>query len=202
MQLHLRSILLVIIKRKPVGLAAMIAVLLTLLGTGGSFAFQAGQIPVYLPLVVRDYLAVFTNPGFEQGSTGWVIQSNQGDEVVTLAAAHGGVRSAALGNGSANRLTSIAQVVKVPQEAYTLGYFQWWQSLEACPGANRLMVYVNDQPYQHYKICADGGQAAWIANHIYLAPYKGQSVEVKFEFDSSEVAGNYLYLDDFSFGIP
>lgn len=190
-------------KRRLLPLAALIAVMVTLfLGAGGSHAFQAGQVPVYLPLVVKDYLAVFTNPGFEQGSAGWVIESNQGDEVVTLAAAHGGVRSAALGNGASHRLASIAQVINVPQEAYALGYYQWWQSLEACPGSNRLMVYVNGQPYQHYKICADGSQPAWEAYHIYLAPYKGQSVEVKFEFDSSSASGNYLYLDDFSFGLP
>ena len=131
-----------------------------------------------------------------------MIQSNQGDNVVTTAAVHTGVRSAALGDGSRNRVAAVAQQVKVPQQAYVVQHYQWVRSLELCPSNNRVRVYMNGSPYQHYSICQDSNNSKWVAKNIHLAPYKGQSVVFRLEFDSSTILNNYLYVDDFSFGLP
>jgi len=155
---------------------------------------------VYLPLVYKSYVKGFTNPGFENGTEAWVIQSKQGDSVVMTAAAHNGVRSAALGNGSSNRLASIAQQVEIPQQAYVVTYYQWVESLDSCSGT--LVVSINDQPYQHYNICQDSNNAKWVEMNIYLAPYKGQTVVFRLAYQSSTTLNNYLYVDDFSFQLP
>jgi hypothetical protein len=168
-----------------------------------SKALQAQVEFAYLPLVFNNYVKGFSNPGFENGSEGWVMQSNQGDNLVTAAAAHTGTQSAALGNGNINRIASISQQVKVPQQAYVVQYYQWVQSLETCPGSNQLMVYVNNQPYQHYSICQGDDNIKWKQIKIYLVPqYRGQSVEFRLEFTSSSNSGNTLYVDDFSFVLP
>lgn len=176
------------------------AILMLTVGTKESQAILNDLEAVYLPVAFNSYVKGFNNPGFEYGTQGWVIQSNQGDSVVTTAAAHNGVRSAALGNGSGNRVASIAQQVKVPQQAYEVQYYQWAESLDSCSGT--VMVSINDQPYQHYNICQDSSNAKWVAKSIYLAPYKGQTVEFRLEYQSSTALNNYLYVDDFSFQVP
>ncbi|MFL7894264.1 MAG: hypothetical protein ACK2UM_06085 [Anaerolineales bacterium] len=156
-----------------------------------------------LPLVFKDYVKGFSNPGFENGSDGWVMQSNQGDDMVTAAAAHTGSYSAALGNGNGNRIASISQQVNVPQQVYVVQYFQLVLSLENCPGSNQLMVYVNNQPYQHYSICQVDDTQIWEQVKIYLAPaYRGQSVEIRLEYTSEASSDSSLYIDDFSFSLP
>jgi hypothetical protein len=158
--------------------------------------------PVYLPITFNDLIKGFTNPGFEYGAEGWLVQSNQGDDVVTTTAAHSGQWSAGLGNGTSSRLASISQQVNVPQQAYVATYFQRIDSQESCPGNNRVMVYINDQPYQHYNFCQDSNNGEWENKKIYLAPYKGQTVVFKLEFKSSTILNNFLYVDDFYFELP
>ena len=148
-------------------------------GTIRSQAVEGDSTTVYLPGVFYSYDTGFTNPGFEAGTAGWVVLSNQGDNIVTTAAAHSGVRSAALGNGNNNRLASIAQQVAVPYQAYVATYFQMIESLEGCPSNDQVVVYVNDHPYQHYSICQDSNNSKWVEIKIYLAPYKGQTVVFK-----------------------
>ncbi len=157
---------------------------------------------VYLPGVFRNYVPGFTEPGFENGGQAWEVQSNQGDGVVTNAAAHSGSYSAALGDGSGSRTASISQEISIPEQAYAVQYYQWARSLQACPGMNRLMVYVNGQPYQHYSICQGDENSTWVPVNLYLAPYKGQRVDFRLEFESSNTNGDILYVDDFSFGVP
>ena len=158
---------------------------------------------VYLPVVYKNYIKGFTNPGFENGTESWTVQSNQGDNVVTDAAAHTGQRSAGLGNGNSHRLTSITQQVIVPQEGYVLTYYQWVESPELCKNSDtHVMVIVGGHPYQHYRICQDSSNAKWAKMNIYLAPYKGQQVDFELEFQSSTILNNYLYVDDFSFELP
>lgn len=90
-----------------------------ILGVGiiPSRAFESSSTTVYLPGVYYSHDTGFMNPSFESGTDGWVVQSNQGDNVVSTAKARSGVRSAALGNGSNYRLASIAQQVEVPHQA-------------------------------------------------------------------------------------
>jgi len=168
-----------------------------------SHAANSEIYSVYLPVVYKNYIKGFTNPGFENGTESWSVQSNQGDSVVTDAAAHTGQRSAGLGNGNSNRLTSIAQQVIVPQAGYVLTYYQWVESPELCSNNNsRVMVIVSGHPYQHYPICQVSSNAKWAKMKIYLAPYKGQQVDFKLEFQSSTFLNDYLYVDDFSFELP
>ncbi len=157
----------------------LFGILMLGVGTIPSQAVEIGSTMVYLPGVFYSYDTGFTNPGFETGTAGWVVLSNQGDNIVTTAAAHSGVRSAALGNGNNNRLASIAQQVAVPQQAYVASYFQMIESLEVCPSNDLVVVYVNDHPYQHYSICQDSNNSKWVEIKIYLAPYKGQTVVFK-----------------------
>ena len=116
-----------------------------ILGVGiiPSQAVESSSTTVYLPGVYYSHDTGFMNPSFESGTDGWVVQSNQGDNVVSTAAARSGVRSAAMGNGNNNRVVSIAQQVTVPQEAYVATYFQKVESLELCPSNNLVRVYVN-----------------------------------------------------------
>ena len=177
--------------------------LMLVFGTNTTKAYPQNAEQVNLPVVFKTFNTAFTNPGFEQETAGWVVHSNQGDSVVTTAAAHTGIYAAGLGNGGSTRVVSIAQQVKVPQQDYAVQYMQWAQSLEPCNDTkNRVMVYVNGSPYQHYKICQDSNNSKWVVKNIYLAPYKGQTVVFKLEFESSTIPNNYLYVDDFSFESP
>lgn len=177
---------------------------LTFLGifSRGEQIFPENQAESYLPLVFKNYVKGFSNPGFEHGSQDWDLQSNQGDDVVSSAAAYTGSYSAVLGDGSSNRSTSVSQLVKIPDSAYVVQYFQWMQTQEACPGTSQVRVLVNNQPYQHYGICKVSTTGQWGVFKIYLAPYKGQVVDFRLEFTSSGTSGNILYVDDFSFTLP
>lgn len=176
--------------------------LLLAAATGVSLAGLEMDNPLYLPVTFNDSIKGFTNPGFEYGSAGWLVQSNQGDDVVTTAAAHTGQWSAGLGNGANNRVASIAQKLKVPVDAYLVQYFQKLDFPGTCPDGMQLMVLVNDQPYQHY-ICHEIDKGLWITQDIYLAPqYRGREVEFKLEFQSAAGQDIYLYVDDFSFELP
>ena len=123
--------------------------------------------------------------------------------MVTSKAARSGDHSAGLGNGNVNRLVSIAQQVLVPQQAYVIQYWQWVNSPELCNDTkNVVTVYVNGSPYQHYKICQDSNNSKWVEKKIYLAPFKGKTVVFRLEYNSSTIQHNYIYVDDFSFGVP
>ena len=179
-----------------------IIVLVFCLAPGSTHAAQQNASTIYLPAMFYSYFTGFTNHSFESGTSGWVVQSNQADQVVTTAAARTGVRSAALGNGDNYRVASIAQQVTVPQQEYVVAYYQWVESLELCPSNNRVMVYINGAPYQHYSICGDSNNGKWVKIRIHLAPYRGQTVVFRLEFESSTILNNYLYMDDFSFEMP
>jgi hypothetical protein len=180
-----------------------IIVLVFCLAPGSTHAAQQNAASVYIPAMFYSYFTGFTNHSFESGTSGWVVQSNQADQVVTTAAARSGVRSAALGNGNNYRVASIAQQVTIPQQEYTATYYQWVESLELCQASNnRVMVYINGEPYQHYNICGDSSNGKWVKIRIHLAPYKGQTVVFRLEFESSTILNNYLYVDDFSFEVP
>jgi hypothetical protein len=154
---------------------------------------------VYLPVVYKNFIKGFTNPGFENGAQGWTVQSNQGDSVVTDAAAHTGQRSAGLGNGTINRVTSISQSVKIPQSAYGIQYYQYVDFPLDCTGKFSLMVFVNNEPYKHY-ICDDSDKGSWIVQKIHFSSeLKGTTINIKLEFQSSSNQDIYLYVDDFSF---
>ena len=188
-------------------LAAILVMGFLLLGTATGFASPSLITKQHLPIVFGVQPTPtpennFGNPGFEQGTDGWVVQSNQGDQVVTSGKAHSGSYSAALGNGDNNRVTSIAQQVKIPQDAYIVQFYQWVQSLELCPSNNRVSVYIGTQYYGQYNICQDSNNGKWVVKEIDLFPYRGQTVVFRLEFKSSTILGNYLYVDDFSFQLP
>lgn len=170
--------------------------------TGVSLAGLEMVNPVYLPITFNDLIKGFTNPGFEYGAVGWVVQSNQGGDVVTTEAAHTGQWSAGLGNGASDRMTSISQQIKVLEEAYLIQYFQRVDFPGACPSEMQLMFLVNNQPYKHY-ICNEIDKGQWVIQDIYLSPeYRGREVEFKLQFQSEAGQDINLYVDDFTLDIP
>ena len=116
----------------------LLASLVILLGGEARLSQAANSeiYSVYLPVVYKNYIKGFTNSGFENGTESWTVQSNQGDSVVTDSAAHSGQRSAGLGNGNSNRLTSITQQVSYPgRQAVTVPYI--WTSTDTAMLAGR-----------------------------------------------------------------
>lgn len=164
-------------------------------------ALASGQseLSIYLPIIID---RVFINPGFEEGSIGWELQSNQGDNMVTTTESHAGLHSAALGNGASHRIASLSQVVTVPFDSYAVSYYQKITSTENCPSKNVVNVYINTHIYQHYNICSDSSSTDWVKKVIYLAPYTGQRVIFRLQFASSDSSGNHIYVDDFAFESP
>lgn len=148
----------------------------------------------------------FTNPGFEQGTAGWVVQSNQGDNVVTNTKAHTGLYSAALGNRTNNRTASIAQQVFVPFDRYTVQYYQLVDSDEICPpGSQRydyVTIFVNGSFIDDYNICKGISSPNWEKWFINLSPYKGSSVVLMLQFTGDGTLASAVYVDDFSFIFP
>jgi hypothetical protein len=160
-------------------------------------------VPIITPTPIGSQ---FTNPGFEQGTTGWVVQSNQGDNVVTNSKAHTGQYSAALGNGTNNRTASIAQQIFVPYDRYTVQYYQLIDSDEICPpGPQRydyVTIFVNGSFYNGYNICEGISSANWEKWFINLSPFKGSSVVLMLQFTSDGTLASAVYVDDFSFIFP
>ena len=183
---------------KKINLVIMVLIVLVSIflsaGTqrGGSKSLDA----VYLPGVFNSYIKGLTNPGFEYGSQGWVVQTNQGDEVITLAAAHTGIRSAGLGNGAQHRVTAISQKIDVPQSAWGIRYYQLVEFQDGCPDLN---VIINSEIYKHY-ICKPGDKGNWIIQDLGLEPsLRGATIDFKLQFQSSDMDGVFLYVDDFGF---
>ncbi|MBE9474678.1 MAG: hypothetical protein IMY85_07280 [Chloroflexi bacterium] len=187
------------LKKYPALLILCVLGVILVLGLKTVSAYPQAAQNYYLPIVIE---RVFLNPSFEQEKVGWVFHSNQGDDVVTTAEAHTGIRSAGLGNGNKDRVASIVQKVTVPSDAYAVHYYQKVTSLEECPSDNVVKVFINNNIYQHYNICKDYSSPNWVERFIYLAPYKGQRVEFRLQFESSTSMGNHVYVDDFSFGLP
>jgi len=178
----------------------LVAIVVFLLGSEARLSQAANYefTNAYLPLVYKNYIKGFTNPGFEIGIEGWIISSNQGDSLLTNSAAHTGQYSAGLGNGGKDRVTSIAQRVKVPQSAYGVQYYQYIDIPDGCPSDFRLMVFVNNEAYKHY-ICKEGDKGSWLAQDLHLSQLKGTTFDLKLEFQSGSNQDLSLYVDDFSF---
>jgi len=161
------------------------------------------NVPIITPTPIGSQ---FTNPGFEQGTTGWIVQSNQGDSVVTSAKAHTGFYSAGLGNGTNNRTASITQQVFVPFDKYTVQYYQLIDSDEICPPGNQrydyVTIYVNGGFFADYNICEGISSPSWEKWFINLSPYKGSSVVLLLQFTSDGTLASAVYVDDFSFISP
>jgi hypothetical protein len=172
--------------------------LILLAASAGISRAHAADYVVYLAVVFKNYVKGFTIPGFESGTQGWSIQSNQGGDVVTAVQGNTGQWSAGLGNGAANRVASISQTVKDPRGAYAIQYYLYIDFPINCPEDFRLMVFIDDAPYKHYQ-CTQGDKASWSAQDFHLSHLKGMTIDIKLEFQSGSGQDLYLYLDDFAF---
>jgi hypothetical protein len=168
-----------------------------------TFTPTVTNVPIITPTPIGSQ---FINPGFEQGTTGWVVQSNQGDNVVTNVKAHTGQFSAGLGNGNNNRTASIAQQVFVPFDRYVVQYYQFIDSDELCPTGNNkfdyVTIFINGAEFDDYNICAGISSPNWEKWFINLSSYKGTSVVIMLRFISDGTLSSAVYVDDFSFIFP
>jgi hypothetical protein len=208
-----------------IAMAVMLAVVL-ILAIGGAWAAPLLAGPVYLPYVpkqptytptatptptrtptptpTRTATPVVTNPianpGFENGSTGWVFQSNQGDPIRVSPFAHSGSFSAALGNGNHNRVASISQQFTVPFNNYNLQYWQYIQSNEVCGTPfDVVTIYINGANFQSFNVCSGLNSLDWSRAIINLISYRGDTIVFRMEFTSDGNTQSFFYVDDFSF---
>jgi len=147
----------------------------------------------------------FDNPGFEDGNTGWVFDSNQGDNTIrTNVTAYNGNWSAALGNGGHNRTASIAQEITIPTDRYMVRYYQRLNSNEICGQRyDYVNIYIEGAKLTDYTVCRDFDTGSnWQVQFINLTSYKGDTVVFRMEFHSDQALTSTVYVDDFSFQFP
>jgi hypothetical protein len=146
----------------------------------------------------------FDNPGFEDGNTGWVFQSNQGDDVRTNNTAYNGNWSSDLGNGNHNRVASISQEITVPTDRDEVRYYRRSNSNEIC--GNRydyISIFIDGVKVDGYNICRDLNTGnGWQVQFIDLSSYRGETVVFRMEFRSDQAITSTVYVDDFSFQNP
>jgi hypothetical protein len=213
------------LKKENASIALILtAAILLIMVIGVTWAAPLVAGPVYLPLVPKQptYTPTVTptptrtptptptrtatpvspivNPWFEDGSTGWVFQSNQGDPVRVSPFAHSGSFSAALGNGEDNRIASISQQFKVPFNSYNLQYWKNIQSLETCGLAfDVVRAYVNGVQVDSFNVCSGLNNLDWTKQILNLVSYRGLNIVFRLEFTSDDNTASYFYVDDFSF---
>jgi hypothetical protein len=147
-------------------------------------------------LVVTNPIA---NPGFESGSVGWVFNSN-GAPVLNSPFARTGTFSAALGNGTNNRVASISQQFTVPFNNYNLRYYKYLQSSEICgPKYDAVGAYINGVLVETIDVCSTFSSTNWTPQVLNLISYRGQSIVFRLEFTSDNNTPSFFYVDDFSF---
>ena len=148
--------------------------------------------------------STFDNPSFEDGNTGWVFQSNQGDDVRTNSTAYNGNWSSDLANGGHNRVASISQEVTVPTDRYYVRYYQRLNSNEVCGQRyDYVTIFINGSKFTDYTVCRDFNTGSgWQVQFINLTNYKGDTVVFRMEFRSDQAISSYVYVDDFSFQKP
>jgi hypothetical protein len=148
--------------------------------------------------------STFDNPSFEDGNTGWVFQSNQGDDVRTNSTAYNGNWSSDLGNGGHNRIASISQEITVPTDRYYVRYYQRLNSNEVCGQRyDYVTIFINGSKFTDYTVCRNFNTgSSWQVQFINLTNYQGDTVVFRMEFRSDQAISSYVYVDDFSFQKP
>lgn len=205
-------------------IAVVLVVLAVILAIGAAWAAPMLAGPVYLPYVPKQptYTPTATptptrtptptptrtatpivtnpivNPGFENGSTGWVFNSN-GAPILNSPFAHSGEFSAALGNGTNNRVASISQQFTVPFNNYNLQYWKYIQSIETCGSFDVVRAFVNNVQVESFSVCSALSDLKWTKQILNLISYRGKPIVFRLEYTGNSTIPSTFYVDDFSF---
>jgi hypothetical protein len=156
---------------------------------------------LYLPVIYKQIAPDIANPGFEQGYTGWVFNSNQGIDLITQAQANTGLYSASLANGNNYRVASISQNLMVPSSRSMLTFWIYINSADVC-GWDYLKFYINSQLFYTYDICSGTSTYQWTFQNMDLSGFSNQAITLMIEYTSDISLASYVYLDDFQFTWP
>ena len=164
---------------------------------------------VYLPAILRavDFPNPLSNPGFEEGYSGWNFFSTQGGlDIISSAHAHSGLYSARLGNWDENyRKAYISQYVAVPIGRPWLTYWHYVDTPEDyCPMFTRydfISIQVNLYEEDYYSLCddVDHPNRVWLKQAFDLSAYQGMRVYLRIYFESDGNWASDIYVDDFNF---
>lgn len=193
-------------RKTLIALACTFLALNALAGTG--FAAQDTN-PTYLPLLSKAQAGGpgpnpgndFTNPGFEDGLSGWDFVSGAGgSDIPSEEKQHSGKFSAKLG-GENNWGASVAQSVTVPSDRPVLEYWTWILSDEGDCGEayDFFTVSVNSGEITRQGLCTDISTETWERRTLDLSAYAGQEVLLKIRFESDNVLKSEFFLDDVGF---
>jgi subtilisin family serine protease len=148
---------------------------------------------------------VIVNPGFENGTTGWIQTSSGGYPLISTSKPRTGSFGAWLA-GYNSATESIGQTVTVASGSSTLRY--WWQ-MTSSEGTATAYDYLRVRIYNGVTGALiatprtwsnTSVRNVWSQDTLSLAAYVGQSVRIVFEgvTDSSIVSS--FYIDDVSLG--
>lgn len=162
---------------------------------------------VFLPAIlngdgVQQTQNPFTNPGFENGSTGWTEYSAWGYSLILNRASlprvpHAGNWAVWLG-GDYNEISYIAQQVTVPASNPVLSYWHYISSEDVC-GFDFGFVVVNNSIVNTYNLCASNNTNGWVQKTVNLSAYAGQTVNLQIRAETDGYLLSSLYVDDVSF---
>lgn len=156
---------------------------------------------IYLPLVVKQQLpAAVQNANFENGRTGWVEFSNDGQAVIRTdqpVAAHSGSWVAWLG-GAKNNVSSITQQVTVPAATPYLAYYHYIASADLC-GYDKAVVFAGAAQVATYDLCTSNNTNGWVKRVVNLSAYAGQSIALQIRVTTDGSLNSSLFIDDVGF---
>ena len=144
---------------------------------------------------------VITNPGFEQGTTGWSDPSGSVITDASGAPAHSGTWKAWLGGYGSTRTDTISQQITVPTGATTLSYWMYITSAEDASAANvdNLTVTMDGtQIRSRSNMFPNKGQ--WVKETVDIRAFAGRSVTLAFTGTENASKQTSFVLDDLAIG--
>ena len=147
-----------------------------------------------------------SNPGFEEGVTGWTFTWNTANPIVTDNLFHSGQNSSSLGdddltNGN-GRKASVTQSLTVPVDQPFLTFWSYFVSQDVCGTdpddlvGDYLVVTINNDRIIFWPVC-EPENGPWVKRTVDLNAYKGNLTWVKVEYTSDLTIPSAAYVDDF-----
>jgi hypothetical protein len=174
--------------------------------------------PNHLPVVMKKYnLPVpptatplppaILNGNFESGPANWTEFSAQGWQLIVQGnqlpagvTARSGIWAVWLG-GDNDEISYIQQQVNVPMGNPSLSFWHWIDSPDTC-GTDAGSVLVNDVPVEIFNLCMGASTGGWVEKTVSMAPYAGQSVDLKIGAITNSSLISNLFVDDVAFLVP
>ena len=165
---------------------------------------------IYLPLVLNGVQSSpfkpITNPGFEQGQTGWTESSTHNFDLILnesglpsqMLPLPGGQWAVWLG-GADGEISFIEQTVTVLAGAPYLTYWHWIASNDFC-GYDFAKILIGNTEAHVYDLCFDENTSGWQKYGVDLSVYAGQSVALQIRIETDPISrSSSLFVDDVSF---